>query len=326
MLTRLFMFLCLCTLGCFPAAAQTLVYTANQDSGTISLIDKKTKTVAANPALGASATSLALTPDGGKLFVASGNGGGEGASGGSVYVVDTVSNTAIASLSVNNPFWIALNRAGTRAYFTNSLASGVGFVSVIDVSTGAVVTNIPVGNRPLGIAVTPNGNLAYVANATDDTVYAIDTISNTVIASIAVPSFPWGVACSPDGTSVYVSSQSGNTLSVIDTGTNAVSKTISVGSLPLGVAVNPNGMYAYVALSGANSVAVIDISTNTVTTTVPVGSYPIGVAVTPNGDSVFVANAKDSSVSVIDTSTNTIKSTISLAGGSYPFGIGISPN
>src|SRR5579862_6691009 len=139
MLTRLFTFLWLCTLSYIPAAAQTLVYTANQDTGTISLIDKKTQTVAANPSIGPSATSLAFTRDGGKVFVASGNGGGQGASGGSVYVVDTVSNTSIASLSVNNPFWIAVNHAGTRAYFTNSLYSGAGFVSVVDVSTNTVV-------------------------------------------------------------------------------------------------------------------------------------------------------------------------------------------
>lgn len=338
MLTRLCVYLSLGGLACLPAAAQVLVYSANQNAGTISLIDPETSSVAASPSTGQStATSLAITPDGSRVYVASGNGGGEGQTGGSIVVLDTATNV-LATLSVNNPFWIALNSTGSRAYFTNSLSDGTGFVSVIDTigppsagvqAAGAskitVTASIPVGHRPLGIALSPNGDNAYVANATDNTVSVIDTLSSTVIATIPVPTFPWGVAVTPDGHHVYISSQSANTVSVVDTSTNAVTQTISVGSPPLGVAINPSGTRAYVALSTANSVAVIDTTTNSVIASVPVGTYPIGVTVAPPGDRVYVANEQASSVSVIDTASNAQVATIALVGGSFPFGIASSP-
>jgi hypothetical protein len=60
---------------------------------------------------------------------------------------------------------------------------------------GKVVATIGVGMNPAGIAITPNGRYAYVANdnndqiSGDDTISVIDTCSNTVIATISDPSF-----------------------------------------------------------------------------------------------------------------------------------------
>lgn len=326
MLTRLCVYLSLGCLAGLPAAAQALIYTANQNAGTISLIDPETGRVAASPSTGQfTATSLAITPDGGRVYVASGNGGGEGQTGGSIVVLDTATNVILTTLSVNNPFWIALNSTGSRAYFTNSLSDGTGFVSVIDTFTNTVTASIPVGHRPLGIALSPNGDTAYVANATDNTVSVIDALSNTVTATIPVPTFPWGVATTPDGRHVYVSSQGATTVTVIDTSTNTVVQNIPVGEGALGVAINPSGTRAYVAISVTNSVAVIDTTTYSVVATVPVGTYPIGVTVAPLGGQLFVANEQSNSVSIVDTATNTQTAMVSLSAGAFPFGIGSTP-
>ena len=67
-------------------------------------------------------------------------------------------------------------------------------VSVIATATNTVVRTIPVGGNPIGVAVTPDGTHAYVANNSSDTVSVIATATNTVVATIAVGAFPLGVA------------------------------------------------------------------------------------------------------------------------------------
>ena len=88
-----------------------------------------------------------------------------------------------------------------NAYIANT---GSNDVSVIDTVTNSVTTKIPVGPRPRGVAVSPDGSKVYVANEDDDTVSVIATTTNTVIATITIHSVffggaPHGVAVSPDG-------------------------------------------------------------------------------------------------------------------------------
>jgi YVTN family beta-propeller protein len=57
-------------------------------------------------------------------------------------------------------------------------------ISVIDTATDTVVGSpIPVGAYPGGVAVTPGGSKAYVANAHSNDVSVIDTATNKVVGS-----------------------------------------------------------------------------------------------------------------------------------------------
>ncbi len=66
--------------------------------------------------------------------------------------------------------------AAPFAYVTNE---GFNNVSVIDTATNTVVAAVPVGSRPRGVAITPDGAFAYVANWNNDfppvTISVIDT-------------------------------------------------------------------------------------------------------------------------------------------------------
>ncbi len=223
------------------------------------------------------------------------------------------------------------------AYVTNV---GTGDVSVIDTATNQVIDvdpttpaldNIPVGDGPFAVAITPDGAFAYVANSESNTVSVIDTATNTVIDvdpttpaldNIPVGGEPVGVAITPDGAFVYVANTFGGTVSVIDTATNQVIDVdpttpaldnIPVGGEPLGVAITPNGAFVYVAIP--DTVSVIDTATNQVidvdpTTpaldNIPVGGNPFGVAITPDGAFVYVTSSGSNTVSVIDTATNQV--------------------
>src|SRR6266478_4562418 len=84
-------------------------------------------------------------------------------------------------LSMGVGFGKATAEAQTRAYVTNS---GSNTVSVIDTATNLVVSTIPVGKVPDGVAITPDGTRAYVTDAGSSTVSVIDIATNTVVATI----------------------------------------------------------------------------------------------------------------------------------------------
>jgi YVTN family beta-propeller protein len=215
------------------------------------------------------------------------------------------------------------------AYVVNQ---GSDSVSVIDTSKNSVLTTIPVGSFPQGVAVTPDGTHAYVANVSDS-VSVIDTSTNIVSATVPLPagSEPIAVAISPDGTRAYVASCGTSSVSVISTSTNGVVATVStapLGACPYGVAVAPAGTRLYVPDIDSSTVSVIDTSNNTLAATIqlPSGSFPVGVGITPDGGHVYVADSGSGTVSVIDTSTNGVTKNItdpSLAG---PYGVAVTPD
>ena len=86
-----------------------------------------------------------------------------------------------------------------------------------------------VGANPDGIAITPNGSDAYVANILSNTVSVIKTSTNTVVKTVGVGNYPYGVAITPNGSDAYVTNAVSNTVSVIRTSTNTVVKTVKVG-------------------------------------------------------------------------------------------------
>jgi len=207
-----------------------------------------------------------------------------------------------------------------------------GGVSVIDTATNTVAATVQVGIGPQGVAITPNGAFAYVANFDSNNVSVIDTATNAVVATVPVGIGPFGVAVAPSGAFAYVTAfdSCAGSVSVIDTTANSptvntVVATVSpLGGCPTGVAIAPSGAFAYVANFTANNVAVINTATNTVLTTVPVGSGPRGVAITPNGAVAYVANSTSNDIAVINTATNTVAATVPVGVG--PSGVAITPN
>ena len=231
-----------------------------------------------------------------------------------VSVIDTATNTVIATIPVGSEAWgVAVKPDGTRVYVTDNN------VSVIDTALKTVIATISVGADPEGVAVgmTPNGERVYVANSNSNTVSVINTATNMVIATVGVGSDPTPLAISPDGSKVYVG---GRSVTVIETTNNTVVTSISVEAL--GIAFTPNGARAYVTDSNAQAAKVIDTTTNTVIASVPVGIAPRGVVVNPLGTRTYVANNGGASVTVIDVASNTVIQTVSA--GSGPFGLDIT--
>lgn len=170
------------------------------------------------------------------------------------------------------------------------------------------VTTIAVGSTPWGMAVTPDGTEAYVANNASNSVSVIDTTTNTVASTISLGAAPYAVAITPDASEVWVTNPAADTISIISTATNMVTSTISVASAPLYLVFNSSGTTAWVTVNAIDSVQKIDVRTQAVITQIPVGAAPVGIALSADGSTLFTANMADGSVSIISASSDQVTS------------------
>ena len=219
---------------------------------------------------------------------------------------------------------VYITNAGQSAESSPPYVSGT--VQAYQYTTSTWVATITGFNNPpesaWGIAVTPDGQHAYVSNPYKGWVAVLDLNQFTLIQKIKGFDAPRGVAITPDGSKVYVANHSGQHVAMIDTGSNTVTGKVDVGSAPYMIAISQDGSKVYATLPGKDKVAVIDASTGAVTK-VSVGDDPYGVAVTPDGSKVYVANYGGEHVSIIDTADYSVSST---QVGEAPWGVAITPD
>jgi YVTN family beta-propeller protein len=185
---------------------------------------------------------------------------------------------------------------------------------------------LPSGSIPTGIAISPDGTIAVVANTDSNTVSIIDIVHRQILGSaIPVGTSPTQVAITTDGKTALVTNNSSNTVSVVDLTSMIVTHTIPGVSYPWGIAVTPDGTKALVGSTNANTLAIIDLSSLTVTATITMEDISYGIAISPDGTLALVANPNPSVVTAINLENlSIIGSPVSV--GSYPVGVTITPD
>jgi phospholipase C len=224
---------------------------------------------------------IAITPDGNTAYVANtgpntGRGGSE-----TVSVVDVSSQTETGRARVGEaPQVVTISADGSLAFVT--CADGV---FVIGTSNGHVSRVSERLRNPHGVAVTPDGSHAYIADSEQDRVVVVSTSSLRTVDRIGVGKTPWNTAFTADGSSAYVTNANDDTVSVIDTGSRRVIKTIALGSgtttdskasftqlnhIPTAAALSPDGNI-WVACNASSSLVVIDPASQAVSKSIDLG-------------------------------------------------------
>lgn len=194
----------------------------------------------------------------------------------------------------------------------------------LDLAAPRVVLTLPVGASPLGLAVSPVGLNAYVANNGSGSVSVVDGGTLTVATALAPLPGPAEVAVAPDNAHLYVADIATNTVTIVQRDLYRVVGTVPVGNTPSGLKVDPSGLRLYVANQGSDTVSVVNTLSDSVMATIPVGDQPTGVAVAPTGLEVYVANKGDNTLSVIDPVAQSVVATVT--GLSAPLGVATSPS
>ena len=158
-----------------------------------------------------------------------GGGGGDGDNNGGG------GNQSPLTESYSSP--IALTFDGAYVWVANPDNDSVSVMNVAG-DKNQKVAEVPVGDEPRCVAITPDNKKVYVTNAISGNVYVIDAQTYKPLKIIGVGTEPFGCALTFDGAKLYVANLMSDNVSVIDTKTDTVAKTISgVGDQPRGIAI-----------------------------------------------------------------------------------------
>ncbi|MFT7035579.1 MAG: YVTN family beta-propeller protein [Cyclobacteriaceae bacterium] len=133
-----------------------------------------------------------------------------------------------------------------------------GSVSVVDLESRKVMSEIEVGLLPCNMVLSPDGSILYVANANSDMISVIDTNQDEVLRTID---------------------------------TKPIAE-LPFGSAPNALVMDSSGKTLYVANGANNLLAVIDLATDEVTGLIPTGWYPGAVLLNKASTGLIVANVK----------------------------------
>ena len=112
-------------------------------------------------------------------------------------------------------------------------------VTIVDGTTLEVLASVPVGNRPRGIVISPDGKYVYICASDDDEIQIFDTASRKVVGTLPSGPDPEQLAISVDGKLLYVANEDDNMVTVIDTDSRQALSEIPVGVEPEGMGDKP---------------------------------------------------------------------------------------
>lgn len=265
------------------------VYSANYQSGTVSVIDAEKREVTDTVRVGGGPVEIALNSANSRACVTNNRDD-------TLSVIDTATNTVTATVPVGtNPWGVSIDGPADRAYVANMWDYTV---SVISLKSFTVEATIVVGKNPYGVSVDSEGHTVYVANSSDNTISLISTDTLSVIATIQVPPDPRGIAIDPQSRTVYITHESQGEVSALDIRTRRVHPPLRVGGNPYGVTADPNSRTVYTA-NHDSAVAVIDTQDFQVRGVIRIGAETFALAVDPATHIIYTAD-NDNKVSVIE--------------------------
>jgi YVTN family beta-propeller protein len=116
---------------------------------------------------------------------------------------------------------------------------------IVDIESGKVVTVVPLGRAPRGIALSPDASQIYVTNSTDDTVSVIDAARLKATRTLPTGFEPAGVVTDRTGATLYVANRLSGDISVIDVKTGQETKRLLAGRGASYLALSPDGKVIY---------------------------------------------------------------------------------
>ncbi len=225
------------------------------------------------------------------------------------------------------PCGLAISADDAKAYVCLSTPNQL---AVVNLANGSVAQQIGVGIAPWDVALSPDGNTAYVSDwggrfptgndltsringtyvvidsrgvAASGVVSFVNLLTGLETAQTATGLHPCDLELSADGQTLYVANANSDTVSVIHTATRAVKETILVrpdptfpyGSASTGLALSKDGSRLFVTSGGNNALAVVELPNAQHTNSLVHGFLPTDWypgAVVADSSHLYVANVK----------------------------------
>lgn len=258
--------------------------------------------------------------------------------------VDRVVPVGIMPVDIDGPHNLAVAPDGRSYYLTIAHGTPFGTLWRLDAQTDTLIGRAPLEMFPTTIGLTPDGDLAFVANSDfhgdhprQNVVSVVYTPTMTTITHLAACDMPHGVKSNRAGTIVYVSCMHSDELLEIDASSLKIGRRARTGGghvmasaepahgqhtppapasapaasapgeecAPTFVSVSPDDRELYVACNKSGTLQIWDAASLSRLAEIRVGSGAYNVEPSADGRWLVVTNKKDQSLSLIDARSRT---------------------
>ena len=297
------------------------VYTANQVSNSISVVDPSTNQFLGEIKLGkpypnvlsplykgqALVHGLRYSPER-KMLAAVAIGSN------SVTLISTETNQVLKTIYVGRSPHEPTFTPNSKQIWTS--VRGEAYISVIDVDQMAEVKRVSVADGPGMVSFSPDGKLAYVCSSFTPEVDVVNTADYKIVKKILVVSpFSPNIFTSPKGEWVALTHKDVGKVTVINTRDMTIAKVLNTGPITNHVTFTniANRLMMLVTVGGENKVRIFDVADGfKQTDTVNVGVLPHGLWPTPDGKKLYVGLEFGDQVQCIDLLTMKIVATMPI--------------
>ena len=258
----------------------------------------------------------------------------------------------IMPADIDGPHNITMAPDGRSYYVSIAHGAPYGTLWRMDAAADTVIGRAQLEYYPTTISLTPDGELAFVANSDFfgdrprvNPVSIVHTPTMQKIADIPACDMPHGVRVNHAGSRVIVTCMHSDELVEFDVSTFSIVRRAKTGSgmpmapagghaahaaagavcAPTYVSISPDDRTLYVACNTGNTLQVWDAVALEKRGEVAVGKGAYNVEVSPDGSLVLVTNKKDRSVSLVDAQSLNLLATIPTTKG-VVHGIAWSPD
>jgi DNA-binding beta-propeller fold protein YncE len=191
---------------------------------------------------------------------------------------------------------IAFDNKLGRGYTSNGRLNNV---TVFDLKTNAIITQIATGENPDAIMYEPFTKTIITNNGRSKNLSIIDPEKNTVIATVELDGKP-EEAVSGDNGKLYVNLEDKNEIAVVDLKTFKVENRwpLAPGEGPSGLAIDNKTHRLFSACSDSKLMVVIDAINGKIIGKYPIGAGCDGIAFNANTNTIYVPNGRDGTITV----------------------------
>ena len=215
------------------------LYIANEDDNLVTVVDIYTGQVITEIPVGVEPEGMGMSPDG-KVIVNTSE------TTNMAHFIDTTEHKTFDNVLVDSRPRVAIfNAAQTQLWVSSEVGGTVTVINPADRKIiGKIHFEIPGITReaiqPVGIRITKDDKIAFVALGPANRVAVIDTTTFKVLKYILVGQRVWQMYFTPDNKLLFTTNGASNDVTAIDVANQKAIKSIKVGRYPWGVVVSPN--------------------------------------------------------------------------------------
>ena len=298
-----------------------LVYTTNQNSNTVSVVDADKREVVGAIVLGYPASDPAIfhplyngdinvhginyDPVNGKLAVVS-------TTSNSVALIDASKAVVERKAYVGrNPHEPRFTKNGKEIWIT---VRGENYVVILDAHTLHEKSRIILDEGPGMVAFSSDGKIAYVSSSFDSNFWIIDACSRKILKTLIMPSrFSPFLNITNDGREVWVTHKDVGMVTRVDTRSHQIIESFKTGPITNHLAFSDS--LSFVTVGGENKIKVYSISQANRATLIKeiiTDNLPHGIWYHSGRNEVYVTSELSNTMHILNVKTLEIEKTLSI--------------